>query len=862
MTGVCSDRFAVLRLTVLAAFFVLGSHAQTIHQGSVVGTVQDDQSLRIPGATVELRNTITGVTLRTQADDAGNFRIENVPPEMYNITASAPGFSSHSEPLEVAAGPPSSIEISLNIAPVAISVDVTATAPLIDTDPSAHTDVKQDTLAKLPRFDPASGLSSLVTNTTGGVAADANGFFHPLGDHGQVSFIIDGQPVTDQQSKAFSTQIPANALQTMQLDSGAPGAQFGDKSSLVVQAATKSGLNGPTSGSLELVGGTFGTWGENATFGTGNAKWGNYLTADSLRTGRFLDTPEFRPIHAIGNNGSIFDHIDYQPNYANAYHLNLSVARNWTQIPNSYDQLAQDQKQRVMSFNVAPSYQHTFASASVLTVNAFARRDQVNFYGSRNPFNDTPVTSSQLRFLTNYGFKVDVATAHRFHTVRYGMQIQRTDLAETFGIGVTNPALNPVCLNNGAPVVDPSITDPATCSAANPAYVPNPDLLPALTPYDLTRGGTPFRFRSANGINQYSFYVTDTIQWREWSINAGLRDDQYNGLVTKNGLQPRVGVSYLVHPTNTVLRLAYSRTFETPFNENLLLSSSTGAGGLAQNVFGAQAAAPIQPGSRNQYNAGFQQQVGQFLVIDVDYFWKFTHNAYDFDVVFNTPIAFPIAWQKSKLDGVTGRVSTTNFHGFQAYWTFGHTRARFFPQEIGGLVFRGTANVPGVFRIDHDQAYQQTVNLRYQRGKDGPWFSWIWRYDSGLVVTGVPNTVAALSLTGNQQTTVGLTCDGVAATPQAPLRDCSGTIGSALLKLPTADVANLDHNPARVQPRHVFDVAFGTDNLFRADRRRVTLRVTLTNLTNKVAVYNFLSTFSGTHFLAPRTVQVAVGYSF
>jgi hypothetical protein len=47
--------------------------------------------------------------------------------------------------------------------------------------------------------------------------------------------------------------------------------------------------------------------------------------------------------------------------------------------------------------------------------------------------------------------------------------------------------------------------------------------------------------------------------------------------------------------------------------------------------------------------------------------------------------------------------------------------------------------VPGVFCIDHDQAYQQTVNLCY-RGKDGPYARFIWRYDSGLVVTGVPES--------------------------------------------------------------------------------------------------------------------------
>jgi len=364
-------------------------------------------------------------------------------------------------------------------------------------------------------------------------------------------------------------------------------------------------------------------------------------------------------------------------------------------------------------------------------------------------------------------------------------------------------------------------------------------------------------------INQYAFYATDNIKFGDFSVDIGLRDDQYDGLVTKNGIQPRLGLSYLVNRTGTVLRAAYSRTFETPFNENLLLSSATGSGGLAQNVFGAQASVPIQPGFRNQFNAGVQQKFGSRLVFDADYFWKYTHNAYDFDVLFNTPITFPIAWHNSKVDGITGRLSTTNIHGFQAYMTFGHSRARYFPPENGGLIFQGTASIPGVFRIDHDQAYQQTVNLRYQRGKDGPWATFIWRFDSGLVVTGVPDSAYAMAfLTPAQQVDIGLTCDGVPATFDSPIRSCGGAVKSTLLTLPQAGTWNPDHNPDRVEPRNLFDVAAGTDNLFKAEHRKTSLRFTVTNLTNKVALYNFLSTFSGTHFVPPRTYQVSVGYAF
>ena len=857
-----------MQTMVLSILLTLSSttlSAQSISGGTITGTVKDPSGAVVPGANLTLRNAVTSYEQSVASDSSGAYRFNNVPLNSYQLTINAPGFSPMSQTVGVANTVPITTDVVLTMAEVATSVSVQASAATVVNDPGAHTDADSAIFEKLPAFDPASGLSGVINNSTGGTASDANGFFHPLGDHAQVSFVIDGQPISDQQSKVFSTQLPANAIQNLQLITGAPDAQYGDKSSLIVNATTKSGLGATRpSGNVEAYWGSFGTWGENATYATGTPKFGEFIAINGIRTGHFLDTPEFLPIHDIGNNENIFDRLDYQPTGRDAFHLNLYVARNWFQVPNDYDQLSQDQKQRVMTWNIAPSYQHTLGMQSLLTVNAFVRRDQVNYYGSRDPFADNPAAVSQNRFLTNYGVKADYATTRGHNSFKFGTQIQQTRLLENFSMGITNSTFNPVCLGpGGAPQALPDVTDPAQCSSVNPGYYPNPNLRPGLVPYDLTRGGTFFLYHGQGNITQAAFYGTDQITLGRFVIDIGLRLDQYNGLVTTTQPQPRLALSYLVLKTGTVLRAAYSRTMETPFNENLLLSSATGVGGLAENVFGAKASLPLAPGARNQFNGGFQQKITRFLIFDGDYFWKYTHNAYDFDVLFNTPITFPIAWHNSKIDGFTGRLSSINYHGLQAYLTLGHSRARYFPPEVGGLVFQGTASIPGVFRIDHDQAYQQTMNLRYQRGKDGLWADFIWRYDSGLVVTGVPTAESALVLTPNQQVDIGLSCSGVRATVQNPITSCNGPIASTQLTLPPAAVANNDHNPDRVKPRNVFDIALGTDNLFRSETvRKIGVRYTLTNITNKVAFYNFLSTFSGTHFIPPRTTQISISYSF
>ena len=85
------------------------------------------------------------------------------------------------------------------------------------------------------------------------------------------------------------------------------------------------------------------------------------------------------------------------------------------------------------------------------------------------------------------------------------------------------------------------------------------------------------------------------------------------------------------------------RNFETPYNENLILSSATGAGGLGNGILGDTSNLPLSPGRRNQFNFGFQQSLGSHLIIDGDYFYKRTNNAYDFNVLFNTSVTFPIS---------------------------------------------------------------------------------------------------------------------------------------------------------------------------------------------------------------------------
>ena len=110
-----------------------------------------------------------------------------------------------------------------------------------------------------------------------------------------------------QQSKLYSKQLPTSAIQGMEVTTGTPTAEYGDKTSLIDNITTRSGLGaGRVFGNVDARYGSFGEAGGDVALGYGTAKFGEFLTVDGTRTGRFLDTPEFTAFHDKSNNASIF----------------------------------------------------------------------------------------------------------------------------------------------------------------------------------------------------------------------------------------------------------------------------------------------------------------------------------------------------------------------------------------------------------------------------------------------------------------------------------------------------------------------------------------------------------------------------
>ena len=733
----------MLRLFWLFFVIALGPHAyaQSGNSTSITGTVVDPSGAVVVNAAVEVQNPVSGYSRNTVTDSAGKFVFPNVPFNPYHLTVTGEGFAPSVQDVDVRSSVPLNLTVKMNVPSSSESVTVeTSGEDLLENTPTFHTDVDRDMIDRLPLESASSSVSSLVTLASPGVAADSNGLFHGLGDHAENSFSVDGQPITDQQSKVFSNQIPLDSIQSMEVIAGAPPAEYGDKTSLVIDVTTRSGQGMRTPhGGVTAEYGNFGTSNVDFNLGYGGKNWGNFISVSGLNTGRFLDPPEFTVMHDKGNEENVFDRVDYQISNADSIHTNLQFTRSWFQTPNSFDQQnatawsgvvvddgglgpnglpvgPTDQRSQIKTFNIAPAWTHLLSDTTLFTLGAFVRRDQYNYYPSANPFADLSPdlqneTVGQNRTLTNTGLRSNLSYVKGIHNLKVGATYQQTFLDEHDNLGIVNPTLNP-----------PS----------------DPNFNPLLLPFDLTRGGSLFTFNGHTDVKELGLYLQDAMTVGNWNLNLGVRGDLYNGLTTHREAEPRLGIAYNVKPSNTILRVSYARVMESPFNENLILSSIGCANPVLNPLLlcSSFGLTPLSPGWRNEFHAGFQQALENTWCSPVSTSGSTRTTA-------STSAYSATRRSPSRWNGIARRfpdsqaaLACRTFMDSLRWWSSPAWRR-------ASLLRRSAAPEPlpgpvGVFRIDHDEKFNETTHIQYQPWKRGPWMGFNWRYDSGLVAGPVP----------------------------------------------------------------------------------------------------------------------------
>ena len=804
---------------VLAAFVIgLASPAApapaAVAAGTVRGKVTGPDAAPMGGVALVLRNDITGFHAEARSDRDGKFSFFNVPFNPYELHVEVQGFQTQHLPVDVHNTAPVEVPVKLALETVSEKVSVEAEKPaaVLETDSSqSHVDIDKSFIARAPAATPSRGMEALVIQAPG-FSQDENGRYHFQGAHSQQSYVVDGQPISDQIGITFSNSIDPTILQSTEVIYGNVPAEYGEKIAAVIDLTTKSGLGaGAFKGNARVGAARFNTYDAGVSGGGGTDRLGYYASIDASKSDRFLDPPNFDNLNNHGDSERAFLRLDLaNSNSTNTFRLSGLIGRTRRAVPNTFTQESTrtDNQVQTNDWNANLGWQSVFGPNTVLDATLFARNNRFTYYGSPE---DPSVIAQSKRSLDNYGVQPTLSfQLGSVNELKVGAIYKAYPIQERFSFGITDPNLN----------------DPAS-----DGY--NPDL----APYDLTRGGSFFLFEQSKTVSYVAGFVEDTLRLSHLTAQVGLRYDHNNFPISEGQLQPRVGLAYYIPASKTVLRASYNRIFETPEYENILFSSSAEAAALAPPAVKDSRALGggilLVPSERQDaYDVGVQQAIFSVLRLDVDFWRRDSKNAGDQDQFENTGIVFPLAFQSGKLHGWNVRLDLSPVGGLRGYGSIGHVHAVYIPPFAGGLFLDAGAVDAingGPFLIDHDESLEAQGGLSYDFGKSGVWVAANVRYDSGLV-----SGAAVSDIIGDP--------DNSFAAPF--IRPGNGT----------------DLDPDRIAPRTIWNFSLGAD----LARYGVpfSVQADLLNAFDKQGVYNILSTFGGTHVIPPRTIAGRIRYTF
>jgi len=796
----------VRSMTRNALFCLLASGsimAASASSGVVSGRVTDEQGRPVVGATLLLSNPVSGYRQRVRSDAKGDFSFLNVPFNTYHLDTRAAGLLPGHLDLDVHSQLPLTMAIALK--PEGAVVAVEENLRLVEDHPSTHLDIDKSAIERTPSAVQSRAMESILLATPGFIA-DENGRFHFRGSHGQMTYVVDGIPVSDQMHATFSNSMDPSQVESMEVITGGISAEYGGKPVVVVNLTTKSGLGAANGFEGEASFGTarFRTMEAGFNARGGSSSFGWFVSGAASESDRFLDPVNFENLHNHGKTGRIFSRFDWVLGSADTLRVSLSGGRTDRQVANLASQQAQGQDQRASTSdgNASLAWTHLFSAAQSLDASLFYRTSRAElkptedlaegFTAIGHP--DFPYWARQDRSLDNLGLQASFTQRWgRENLFKVGFQHIAFPLHERFQFAITD---------------DTAFPDPAD----------------RFHPYTPSGGGHLFRFDAGLRPTLSSAYVQNDIHMGAFFLALGLRHDAYTvAEISDNQLQPRIGVSYRLDATGTVLRASYDRLMILREHENLALSLSQQAWDL-----GPQAGTPrqpLRPEHQDSFSYGIEQQLGKAGRVMIEYWEKHSRNAGDNAQFLNTGVLFPVGADRGIFRGMNLRLDLVPRHGWSGYASLGTTRAIFQAPLVGGLQLEAPEAAAGErFLIDHDQKLSAQVGLAYER--EGFTAQLIGRYDSGLVAAD------PAEVDGNPDYAFGA---------EFVHQDSEGTW--------------------RIKPRTTWDLSLSRAWKL-AGNRQLTVGLDLLNATDEKGLYNFLSVFGGTHVVPPRTLAARVKWRF
>jgi hypothetical protein len=337
--------------------------------------------------------------------------------------------------------------------------------------------------------------------------------------------------------------------------------------------------------------------------------------------------------------------------------------------------------------------------------------------------------------------------------------------------------------------------------------------------------GTPpsFRFADRQNDREHSLFAQDTATLGALTVSAGLRWDRYSLVVRESAFSPRLGIAWAPGHRDLVFRAAYDRVFQTPAVENLLLASSPIAGALNPGTLRL----PLRPSPGHFLEGGVTVGFRRKVRLDLTGYRRTLRHFADDDVFLNTGVTFPIAWDWARVRGLDAKLTVLPGRRASGYLSYSLLKGAARLPIVGGLFLDANAiDAAGEVPITQDQRHTVRGQVRY-RVSERIWAVGSLHYGSGLPV----------ELSEDQD-----------------VQMLRAQYGTAILE-------RVDFDAGRVRPSLSIDIGGGAE-LWRGDRRRVTLRGEVANLANRLNVINFAGLFSGTALMASRSATVRLQVDF
>jgi hypothetical protein len=648
--------------------------------GTVRGVVHDPDHRPVPDANVSLRSVSSEYKQDGKTDSNGEFQFAAVPVGEYRVSATRGGFAPVEQALQVTSASAPVLHFQFHLAAGKESVEVVEQSQTVNPESFTSTTlISRSDVERTPGADQSNSLRMITSFVPG--AYLTHDLLHVRGGH-QVSWLIDGVPVPNTSiASNVGVQFDPKDIDYLEVQRGSYSAGYGDRTYGVFNVVPRSGFERNNEAELTTTYGSFRQTNDHFTLGSHTERLAYYAGLNGNRSDYGLETPTAAVIHDRGDGFGGFGSLIYNRSPKDQFRMVAAIRRDDYQIPNGADDQVNgvrdrdEERDALINF----SWVRAVRPGLLLTVSPFYHFNRADYIGGPND----PGLSTLDKLDTHYGgAQITLSGVSKSHNARAGVYAYGEHDSRTFGLTATDGS------------------------------------------------GLALRQREAPSGGLVAVFLEDQFKVNQWlSVNAGVRLSHFQGVISENAADPRIGAAVRVPRLNWILRGFYGRFYQAP-------PLSTVSGPL--RAFALDQGFDFLPlrGERNEENQFGIAIPFKGWTLDGDHFHTKSRNFFDHDALSNSNIFLPLTLQGARIDGweVTLRSPMILRRG-QMHLAYSSQRAEGWGERTGGLTFFAPAS--DLFLLDHDQQHTLSVGGNVNLPRKA-WIASNLYYGSGFPDNGGP----------------------------------------------------------------------------------------------------------------------------